>query len=260
MKQQHLHDAQVATSSLFAAPQPERSQSVAPIAPAPAAHAPALTDPALRPTAERAAPLFSHFAEAAAPVNIADPTGILSSVHPTGASALTARQEGLRRGGVASSQTIAARDYQRVLESHDLRHKFEVAGEQYHIPPALLAAIASRETHGGSVLARNGTGDHGHGFGVLQVDDRSHRPDRSEGAYGQAHINQAAAIFDRGLDAVKRDFPDLSPEAQLQTAVSRYNGGGGRVHPNSDRGTTHGDYGNDTLARAQYFAGHWTKP
>ena len=72
-----------AISSLFAAPQPERPLNVAPVAPvsaAPAAHAPALTDPALRPTAERAAPLFSHFAEAAAPVNVADPTGILSSV------------------------------------------------------------------------------------------------------------------------------------------------------------------------------------
>lgn len=257
MKQQHLHDAHAVTSSLFAAPQPVRHETVAPAAVAPA---PVLADPALKPTAERAAPLFNHFAEDAAPVNVADPTGILSAVHPTGASALTARQEGLRKGGVASSQTIAARDYKRVLESNDLRHKFEVAGQKYDIPPALLAAIASRETHGGSVLARNGTGDHGHGFGVLQVDDRSHRPDRSEGAYGQAHINQAAAIFDRGLDKVKQDFPNLSPELQLQTAVSRYNGGSGRVAPNSDRGTTHGDYGNDTLARAQYFAGHWTKP
>ena len=256
MKHQKLHDAETAVSAFTSAPV-HRQESAAPhsVAPAPA---PVVADPALHPTAAQAAPLFSHFAEPApAPVNVADPTGILSHVHATGASRLTARQEGLRNGGVAASEVIASRDYNRVLESNDLRHKFEVAGQKYDIPPAVLAAIASRETHGGSLLSRNGTGDHGHGYGILQVDDRSHRPDRSGGAYGQAHINQAAAIFDAKLDAVKKQYPNLSPEDQLQTAVSRYNGGSGRPHPNSDRGTTHADYANDTLARAQYFAGHW---
>lgn len=258
MKFQKLHDAEAATSA-FTANAHHAEPALSPALTS--AHAPALSDPALHPTAAKAAPVFAHFAEAApARVNVADPTGILGHVHPTGASALTARQEGLRRGGVAASQTIAAHDYHRVLESHDLRHKFEVAGQRYHIPPALLAAIASRETHGGSLLDRNGEGDHGHGYGVLQVDDRSHRPDRSGGAYGQAHINQAAGIFEAKLEAVQKQFPHLSPEAQLQTAVSRYNGGSGRPHPNSDRGTTHADYANDTLARAQYFSGHWTKP
>lgn len=248
-------------ASAFAAktqrPEPQLSPALT-SAPAPAQ--PTLADPSLQPTAAKAAPVFAHLAEAApAPVNIADPTGILSQVRPTGASARTARQEGLRKGGVHASEVIAERDWNRVLASHDLRHKFEVAGEAHHIPPALLAAIASRETHGGSLLDRNGEGDHGHGYGVLQVDDRSHRPDRSGGAYGQAHINQAAGIFEAKLEAVKQQFPNLSPEAQLQTAVSRYNGGSGRPHPNSDRGTTHADYANDTLARAQYYAGHWIK-
>lgn len=253
-----LHGAEAATSPFTAQPhhaEPALSPALS------SAHAPTQSAPSLHPTAEKAAPLFSHFAEAAAPkVNVADPSGILSHVHPTGASALTARQEGLRKGGVNASETIAERDWHRVLESHDLRHKFEVAGQKYHIPPALLAAIASRETHGGSLLDRHGEGDHGHGYGILQVDDRSHRPDRSGGAYGQAHINQAAGIFDAKLEAVKKQFPHLSPEAQLETAVSRYNGGSGRPHPNSDRGTTHADYANDTLARAQYYSGHWTKP
>lgn len=256
MKLQKLHPAEEAVSAFaHAHTEPKPSALLHPSAPA---AAPTVADPTLHPTAEKAAPLFSHFAEpAAAPVNVADPTGILSHLHPTGASNLTARQEGLRKGGAASSQIIAERDYSRVLESHDLRHKFEVAGAKYDIPPALLAAIASRETHGGSLLSKNGTGDHGHGYGILQVDNRSHRPDRSEGAYGQAHINQAAAIFDAKLEAVKKAYPHLSAEEQLQTAVSRYNGGSGRPHPNSDRGTTHADYSNDTLARAQYFSGHW---
>ena len=63
-------------------------------------------------------------------------TGILSHVHATGASSLTARQEELRKGGVHRPLVIASRDCSRVTRSHGLRLKFEVAGQKYDIPPA----------------------------------------------------------------------------------------------------------------------------
>lgn len=191
--------------------------------------------------------------------SVADPTGILSRTHPAGASSGTAKSEGLP-GGYKSSQTIAARDRQRVLESHDLKHKFEQVGKEYGIPPALLAGIASRETHGGNALDANGNGKYDpNGYGVLQVDINNGHQAKEGGPYGLGHLKQAAGIFKAKLDKVKQQHPKLPLEQQLQMAVSRYNGGRGLSYPNSDTGTTGGDYANDTLARAQYYAAHWNR-
>jgi|GEM_PF-3135857 len=185
-----------------------------------------------------------------------NPNAILSRIRTTGASDETAKQDGLpRRGirGVAASHAMAETDRARVMR---YKERFEEAGRRYGVPPALLAAIASRESRGGAALDRNGEGDNGHGFGLMQVDNRNpFRVVREGGPFGQQHINQAASILRDKLDQVRRQFPNLTPEQQLQTAVSRYNGGAGRPYPNSDVRTTGGDYSNDVIARAQYYAG-----
>ncbi|MFO0658132.1 MAG: hypothetical protein U0787_24090 [Polyangia bacterium] len=54
---------------------------------------------------------------------------------------------------------------------------------------------------------------------------------------------------------MRHQFPHMSPEDQIRT-VSRYNGGRGLPGSRSDVGTT-GGAGNDTIARAQYYAHHW---
>lgn len=54
---------------------------------------------------------------------------------------------------------------------------FNEAGRQYKLDPYLLAAIAWRESRGGDALTPpgpEGTGDVGHGHGIMQIDDRSH--------------------------------------------------------------------------------------
>ena len=132
--------------------------------------------------------------------------------------------------------------------------KFEAAAREFDLPPALLAAIASRESRGGNIL-KAGFGDHGRGFGIMQVDIGNPFPVVQDGGpAGQPHINQATGILKDKLTAVKRKFPDLSEVEQLQTAVSRYNGGAGLAPPNSDKGTTGGDYMNDVWARARFYA------
>lgn len=184
-----------------------------------------------------------------------DPNAILARCRPAGASMRTARQDRLRVSGVDASRRMAENDTRMVLP---YKGKFEEAARIHVQPPALLAAIASRESRGGAVLDRNGEGDGGHGFGLMQVDNRNRFPVvRDGGPFGQPHINQATKILADKLKQVKKDFPDLTPEQQLQTAVSRYNGGSGRPHPDSDVGTTGGDYSNDVLARAQYYAELW---
>jgi hypothetical protein len=119
----------------------------------------------------------------------------------------------------------------------------------------LLAAIASRESRGGAVLDSKGFGDGGHGFGIMQVDNRNPFPVVHDGGpAGQPHINQATEILANKLANVKQSFSGLSEVEQLEMAVSRYNGGAGKRPPNSDQGTTGGDYMNDVWARARFYA------
>jgi soluble lytic murein transglycosylase-like protein len=132
--------------------------------------------------------------------------------------------------------------------------KFIKAAETTNLPPALLAAIASRESRGGAVLDARGRGDGGNAFGIMQIDFRFHRPEVEDGPTGEAHILQAAEILQEKLKGVQRQFESLTDSSDLQTAVSRYNGGAGHAAPNSDQGTTGGDYCNDVWARARFYA------
>ncbi|HMJ26211.1 MAG TPA: hypothetical protein VK475_10295 [Pyrinomonadaceae bacterium] len=176
---------------------------------------------------------------------------ILDLFQPAGASPKTAKQDHLA-GGVASSETMAKTDRNRVMAS---KEKFKLAARAHNLPPALLAAIASRESRGGAVL-KNGFGDGGHGFGIMQVDDRNPATpvQHDGGPAGQPHIDQATRILADKLAQVRRSFPNLSEVEQLVMAVSRYNGGAGKQPPNSDEKTTGGDYMNDVWARARFYA------
>lgn len=186
----------------------------------------------------------------------ADPNAILNDFEPLGASDRTARQDGLpQRGirGVRASEQMARTDRMRVMRQ---KAKFRQAARRFPFPPALLAAIASRESRGGAALDSRGFGDRGHGFGLMQVDIGNPFPVVTEGGrFGQPHIDQATGILQNKLEAVRERFPQLSEVEQLQGAVSRYNGGQGLAPPNSDEGTTGGDYMNDVWARARFYAG-----
>jgi murein DD-endopeptidase MepM/ murein hydrolase activator NlpD len=180
---------------------------------------------------------------------------ILFEAESLGALDGTAKQDRLpQRGitGVQASEAMAQTDRKRVMQH---KAKFEEAARRFSAPPALLAAIASRESRGGAVLDGRGFGDHGRGFGIMQVDIGNPFPVIQDGGpAGQPHINQATQILKDKLQAAKRRFPELSDVEQWQAAVSRYNGGAGLAPPNSDKGTTGGDYMNDVWARAQFYA------
>jgi len=179
-----------------------------------------------------------------------NPNAILSKYHPTGASAATARQDGLP-AGVASSHKMARTDLPKIKKYAD---EFAAAGKKHGLPPALLAAIASRESRGGSALDSRGFGDHGNGFGLMQVDKRFHA--LKGGPYSAAHIDQAAGILKSYQNQIKAKHPDWPPEQQLRGAVAAYNSGVGNVQTlkGMDVGTTGNDYSNDVWARAQELA------
>jgi hypothetical protein len=182
-----------------------------------------------------------------------NPNAILSQYKPTGASDRTARQDGLR-GGPDASAKMAKNDLAR-LKKYEAG--IEAAAKKHNLPPALLAAIMSRESRAGAALDRSGHGDGGNGYGLMQIDHRYHSA--KGGPYSAEHIDQAAGILKGMLNTVKKNHPDWPPVQQLRGAVAAYNSGTGNVQTikNMDVGTTGNDYSNDVWARAQALAPHF---
>jgi Transglycosylase SLT domain len=181
---------------------------------------------------------------------------ILTTFVAAGASARTARQDNLPSGGRQASHIMAETDLGRVRL---LITKFNVAGSKTDLPPALLAAIASRESRCGNVLDRNGFGDAENAFGIMQVDKRSHNLEGLPDPHSQEHIDQAAAILNEAFQQARRRFEGQPLARQLQAAVAGYNCGVGKVQSpaDADTHTTGQDYSNDVWTRAQFYAERW---
>ncbi len=157
-------------------------------------------------------------------------------------------------GGVAASQELAEADKGR---ADALKVRFHQAGKEFHIPPAVLAAIASRESRTGmnGILDANGFGDNGNGFGIMQVDRRHHTVSGFSDPRSLVHIRQAAGIFARFRDQVMARHSGWGDADVLKGAMVAYNSGVKNVKSiaQMDRGTTHNDYGSDVTARAKYY-------
>jgi hypothetical protein len=180
---------------------------------------------------------------------------ILSEFHANGASARTAAQDHLPPG-LDASRAMANTDKGRVSA---LKQRFNSAAAVTGLPPALLAAIASRESRCGNVLDANGNGDGGQAFGIMQVDRRSHTPAGEPDPRSQAHIDQAAGILKDCLKTMLTKFASAPPARQLQSAVAAYNCGGSAVASpdTADARTTGHDYSNDVWERARLYATGW---
>lgn len=169
----------------------------------------------------------------------------------TGASAATASQDNLL-GGVASSHQMAQTD---LFKIRTLTQQFRQVGKKYDIPPAFLAALASRESRCGAVLDAQGFGDGGNAFGIMQIDQRFHD---IRGTYDPAsleHLEQAAEIVVDYRNQIKTNYPDWEDPFILKGTAVAYNSGVGNVQTKArmDFGTTGNDYGSDVIARAQFY-------
>jgi len=182
-----------------------------------------------------------------------DWTSALERARPDGCGPETAQAEHVQPGCVGSCD-IARRDWQRL---QGLARTFEQAAVKHDMPTSLLLAVASRESHAGAALDANGWGDRGHAFGVLQVDKRFHRIAGTGSPVSYAHLLQGAGILREALDRVAQKHPGWPSDAQLEGALVAYNSGAHNVQTlaGMNRGTTHNDYGADTLARAQWYQG-----
>jgi soluble lytic murein transglycosylase-like protein len=145
-----------------------------------------------------------------------------------------------------------------------------IAAERYRLDAALLMAIIDRESRGGLALrppGAGGTGDQGHGRGLMQIDDRWHADWIRLGVWKNpgANILKGAEILRGGIDFfLKRDDPDAD-----FCGIAAYNCGPGgvlraiRALPSTvsietrrqhiDARTTGDDYAKDVLRRAASF-------
>jgi hypothetical protein len=207
----------------------------------------------------------------------------IKQLNPKGANRKVNKKTGkiADPGGVASSRKSAKRQAAKYL-TPTVKSRIEAVAKKYGLSPALLAGIASRESGFGAYLSKKGInsgwGDYGkrkgektkqyHGFGIMQVDKNTGGTKYAKtlkSGYGKTkldpyslkNIEAGAEVFSKKLAGVQAKYPNLSEARQIATAVSKYNGGKGLAYPKSDKGTTGGDYANDTLARAGWFAGNW---
>ncbi|XP_043927750.1 lysozyme g-like [Protopterus annectens] len=151
--------------------------------------------------------------------------------------------------GVKASHKLASNDLNRMAKYKTM---IENVGSKLCMDGAVIAALISRESRAGAVL-KNGWGDGGNGFGLMQVDKRYHTP---VGAWdSETHISQATKILTNMINAIQKKFPKWTKNQQLKGGISAYNAGAGNVqtYNGMDIGTTGNDYANDAVARAQYY-------
>jgi hypothetical protein len=182
----------------------------------------------------------------------------LPNVPTDGASTVTARQDGLQPG-VVSSQKMAQTDLQRVKAVAD---RLCTAAAKFGVPPAVVAALASRESRCGNVLDPAGFGDQENAFGILQVDKRFHTIEGTPDPRSLEHIEQAVGIFADYLEQVEKKHPDWEDQYLLKGGVVAYNAGVSTVQTKAgmDIGSTGDDYGSDVIARAKYYLNHSQLP
>lgn len=168
-------------------------------------------------------------------------------------------------------------DLEQRLPKHlaQWRRELHAASTVSRLCPYLLAAVCDRESRGGLALTPpgpGGTGDSGHGRGLMQVDDRFHvgfiTASDSAGRHlwrqPSYNILYGAQLLRSNLDALGDVHLALAAYnagvARVRTAANAVTVGGdaetllGQRRAAADARTTGGDYGRDVLRRRAQWA------
>ena len=138
------------------------------------------------------------------------------------------------------------------------------------IRPAVVAAIMQRESQGGlspllDAMGPEGRGDHGHGHGLMQIDDRWHRAFIASGQWRDpyASIAYAVSLLADNFSVLRAaKLSSLAyPDERERAAIAAYNCGAGAVlkaaracpTKDIDAYTTHGNYSAEVLRLAEIY-------
>src|SRR5262245_18033457 len=155
------------------------------------------------------------------------------------------------------------------IASRGYRGAIDQAAADFGLQPSLIAGLGSRESNWGLGLSSrgpSGTGDRGHGRGLMQIDDRTWA------SWLYTHNwRDAATNIRKGCEILadnRRFFETRLAGAELlilRAAVAGYNAGPGnvlndiRAGRDNDHHTAGGDYCKDVLNRAGWYQklAHW---
>ncbi|CAG5128304.1 unnamed protein product, partial [Candidula unifasciata] len=132
--------------------------------------------------------------------------GDINNLHPTGQ----------RNGGVAASNADAQHDLP-YLEQH--RSCYQASADKHCIQASVIAAIASRESRGGSLLtSTGGYGDNHNAWGIMQCDINHSGLNCLSCAWNSCcHIEMMTAnILIPYINQVKSKLPSFSQDQALQ--------------------------------------------
>lgn len=142
----------------------------------------------------------------------------------------------------------------------------EEGAKRYGLAISIVGAVGSRESHWGLILkppGPGGTGDYGHGRGLMQIDDRAHGAFINSGKwtdprenilYGCKVLADSHAFMERRTN--------LQGKELLRAALAGYNAGPGnalkawRDRHDLDYFSANRNYSKDVLDRAGWFQLH----
>ena len=222
------------------------------------------------------------------------PTTIIVALAAVGAAILAFTQrKSIAKAGKMVLDEARRLAFKAILPSYGRQYAdliLKVAAEQ-NISPFIIAAILDRESRFGDALTPkgpSGTGDGGHGRGLMQIDDRFHQTFIATGGandpykamtYGIKTVLKGKMAYlasnpktptvtlteadatRRGVKAgVYRDPRPLSGDALVQASIAAYNAGELAVlkslaaGKSADATTAHGNYSNAVLTAAKKFS------
>ncbi|XP_059147201.1 glycine, glutamate and proline-rich protein-like [Physella acuta] len=169
--------------------------------------------------------------------------GDVTKLNPTGS----------KIGGVADSNKQAEIDVPALTKQLAC---YQASADANCIQASVIAAIASRESRGGTLLINSYGYSSNGAYGIMQCDSKSGLPCNSVPWNSCAHIEMMVnKLLVPYITKVRSKLTSWTKDQALQGGVAAYNFGVKNVWTWSgvDVGTTGGDYSNDVIARAKWL-------